>query len=564
MIGFPTEQTGTETVGWPSHREAPVYSEGGMVASAHPLISAAGLHVLRQGGNAVDAAVAAAAVGSVTMPEMCGLGGDLFAIVHRPADGNGQGGTEGETVAVLGSGIAPRAATIEQMRSHGDADGARMPYRGPHAVGVPGMVDAYARLVERFGTWSFAALLEPAISHARDGFPLTEGGAGAIATNAEMLSQFPASKAVFLPGGVAPSAGEILRQPDLARTLATLADDGPDTFYRGHLAGKIARSLGEAGGTLSTEDLAGHQTEFAAPIATTYRGYTVYQTGLPTQGLILLGALNIVERSELAGMEPGGDAWIHIQVEAKKLAYADRLAYAADPAFVSTPMAALLSKDWAEERAARIGERAASDVPAGEHRDGDTTYLCVVDRDGMMVSLIQSVSAAFGSGMVAGDTGVVLNNRVGRGFSLDEGHPNIFAPGKKTMHTLNCFLIADGDGTPVLVGGTPGGDGQPQWNLQTVTGLVDGGMDVQAAIEQPRWTSWPGTDPSTLPNPYELRIEDRAGEDVIAALRERGHDLRVQGPWAGGGATQVIARDPSTGVMIGGSDPRAEGIALGL
>ncbi|MBA2755688.1 MAG: gamma-glutamyltransferase, partial [Chloroflexia bacterium] len=327
---------------------------------------------------------------------------------------------------------------------------------------------------------------------------------------------------------------------------------------------RIARAIEEAGGALSADDLAGHRTDFVAPIATTYRGHTVYQTGLPTQGLILLGALNIVERSDLAALGCGSEAWIHLQIEAKKLAYADRLGFAADPAFFATPMDTLLSKAWAAERANRIGERAASDVPPGEHRDGDTTYLCVVDRDGLMVSLIQSVSAAFGCGMVAGDTGVVLNNRVGRGFSLEEGHPNVFAPGKKTMHTLNCFLIADEAGTPVLVGGTPGGDGQPQWNLQTITGLVDGGLDVQAAIEQPRWTSWPGTDPSTLPNPYELRIEDRAGEDVITALRERGHEVRVQGPWAGGGATQVIARDPATGVLIGGSDPRAEGIALGL
>lgn len=564
MIGFPAEHARTATAGWPNHREAPVYGEAGMVASAHPLISAAGLHVLRQGGNAVDAAVAAAAVGSVTMPEMCGLGGDLFAIVHRPGDAGARGQAGGETIAVLGSGIAPRAATIEMMRCHGYAGGTTMPYRGPLAVGVPGMVDAYASLVERFGTWTLASLVEPAIAHARDGFPLTGKGAAAIADNAAMLSDFPASAAVFLPGGVVPATGDLLRQPDLARTLEIVADGGADAFYRGRLGDRIAQAIGEAGGVLSAEDLAGHTTDLVAPIATTYRGHTVYQTGLPTQGLILLGALNIVERSEMAGLMPGGDAWVHFQVEAKKLAYADRLGFAADPAFVSTPMDMLLSKAWAEERSGRIGERAASDVPPGEHRDGDTTYLCVVDRDGMMVSLIQSVSAAFGCGMVAGDTGVVLNNRVGRGFSLEEGHPNVFAPGKKTMHTLNCFLIADETGTPVLVGGTPGGDGQPQWNLQTITGLVDAGLDVQAAIEQPRWTSWPGTDPSTLPNPYELRIEDRAGEDVIAALRERGHEVRVQGSWAGGGASQVIARDPSTGVMVGGSDPRAEGIALGL
>jgi gamma-glutamyltranspeptidase/glutathione hydrolase len=232
---------------------------------------------------------------------------------------------------------------------------------------------------------------------------------------------------------------------------------------------------------------------------------------------------------------------------------------------VATPLDVLLSKTWAERRYATIDAgRAADEVPAGEHQDGDTTYLCVADGDGMMVSLIQSVSSAFGSGVVAGDTGVVLNNRAGRGFTLEAGHPNVFAPGKKTMHTLNCFSIAAPDGTPILVGGTPGGDGQPQWNLQLVAGLIDAGLDVQASIEQPRWTSLPGTDPLNLPNPYELRLEDRFAPETVAALEELGHRVRLVGAWDGGGSAQLIARDPATGVLAGGSDPRVEGLALGL
>jgi gamma-glutamyltranspeptidase/glutathione hydrolase len=256
---------------------------------------------------------------------------------------------------------------------------------------------------------------------------------------------------------------------------------------------------------------------------------------------------------------------VHLLAEACKLAYADRLAFAADPNFLPSRVGELLEKRYAARRAGAIDyERAASSVGPGRLHEGETTYLTVADGEGRMVSLIQSVSAAFGSGMVAGDTGIVLNNRVGRGFSLDPGHPNRFEPGKRTMHTLNCWLMADPAGTMIAAGGTPGGDGQPQWNLQVLTALIDGGADVQAAIETPRWTVWPGTDPVTLPNPYELRIERQAGDELIAAMTARGHDVRVQPAWMGGGAAQAIVRDPVTGVMAGGSDPRAEGSAAGF
>ncbi len=559
MIGFPKEVTSDTPRSWPNYRQPPVFSDDGMVAAAHPLTTAAGVQALRQGGNAVDATVCAALTAAVVMPEMCGLGGDLFAIVHAPGV-NGAG----QTLSFLGSGIAPRGATIEQMRAHGDANGTQMPYRGPLAVGVPGMVDAYFALLDRFGSHPFAELAEPAISHARDGFPLTPAGAGIIAAYADLLGSFPSSRAIFLPDGTPPSEGETLRQPDLAETIAAIAAGGRDVFYRGTIAQRIARYMAENGGAMTVDDLADHATSVEAPIETAYRGHTVYQTGLPTQGMILLEALNIVEYADLAGLGLSSAEAIHLLVEAKKLAYADRIGYAGDPAFVETPLGTLLSKSWAKKRYDAIDpQRAASNVCPGDLQDGDTTYLCVVDHDGMMVSLIQSVSSAFGAGVVAGDTGVVLNNRVGRGFTLEAGHPNVFAPGKKTMHTLNCYLIAGDDGTPLLVGGTPGGDGQPQWNLQVITGLIDGQFDIQAAIEHPRWTSWPGTDPSTIAHPFELRLEDRFDAAVIDALKERGHEVRQLGPWDSGGAVQLIARDPNTGVLIGGSDPRAEGMALG-
>jgi gamma-glutamyltranspeptidase/glutathione hydrolase len=528
-----------------------------MVASAHPLITSAGVAVLESGGNAIDAAVAAALVAAVVMPEMCGLGGDLFAIVSAP--------TGNEIVALHGSGIAPRSATIEQMRANGNAGGTKMPYRGPLAAGVPGMVDAYSTLLERFGSKPFGKLAERAISYAGNGFPLTRDGADYITESQALLEQFPASAAVFLPNGTPPKTGEVLKQSDLAKTLKIIAEKGADAFYRGEIAHQIAQYMAANGGAMSCEDLADHKTDVSAPIKTTYRNHTVYQTSLPTQGLILLEALNLAEQVDMAKIGAWSIEGVHLLAEAKKLAYADRMAYARDPAFGEVPLDRLLSKQWAEKRFKQIDpNRAADSVRAGELQGGDTTYLCAVDRDGMMVSLIQSVSANFGCGVVVDGTGIVLNNRVGRGFSLEEGHPNIFAPGKKTMHTLNCFLIADPDGTPVLVGGTPGGDGQPPWNLQVIVGMIDAGLDVQAAIEAPRWTSWPGTDPLSLDNPFELRVEDRLPSETIDGLITKGHNIKRTGNWGGGGSSQTIARDPKTRVLAGGSDPRVEGCAAGF
>lgn len=548
MIGFPTDAPRASS--FERRRPYPFYAERGMVAAAHPLSVEAGLFMLRQGGNAIDAAVATGLAAAVVMPEMCGLGGDLFAIVSA----------KGAPVAVHGSGRSARNSSIAQMR---EAGGDTMPYQGALSIAVPGMVDAYCRLLERYGTKSFAEVAEPAISLARDGFALQPLGAEDIAGNADLLAQDEAAAAIFLANGRSPKAGDRLVQADLARTLETIAREGSETFYRGDLARRITAWIQRSGGVLTADDFADHETEFATPLTTTYRGHQVFQTGIPTQGLILLEALNIVEHATIG--EPQGYDAIHILVEAKKLAYADRLGHAADHAFHQTPLDTLLGKDWARTRYAAIDPlHAATEVPHGDLQDGDTTYLCVVDSEGNMVSLIQSVSSAFGSGVVGGDTGVVLNNRAGRGFSLVEGHPNIYAPGKKTMHTLNCFLVADGQGTPVIVGGTPGGDGQPQWNLQMLVGVIDAGMDVQEAIEQPRWTSWPGTDPISIDNPFELRIENRVERETILALAERGHLVKLQGAWQGGGAAQMIARDPATGLMIGGSDARVEGTVLGF
>lgn len=544
MLGFPRS---ANPVSFPRRRPHPLYSERAMVAAAHPLAVEAGMYVFRSGGNAIDAAVGAGIAAAVVMPEMCGLGGDLFAVL---AD-------DGQPVSIQSSGKSARNTSLEQMRTIGDG---HMPYTGPHAISVPGMVAAYLTLLDQFGTKSFAEVAEPAIQLARRGFALQSLGAAAIANQADLLRQDEAAKAVFLPDGQAPQAGDRLVQSDLADTLEEIGRSG-SSFYKGQLAKRMTDYLQSIGGALTVEDFADFKTDVSAAIRTTYRDHTVYQTAIPSQGLILLESLNILEHADVA--DPQSAAAIHTMVEAKKRAYADRLAHAADLAFHRTPIQELLSKPRAAELFATITSEAKTDIPSTPLSDGDTTYICAMDEKGRMISLIQSVSAAFGAGIVAGDTGVVMNNRAGRGFSLEEGHVNIYAPGKKTMHTLNCFLVEDPLGRPVLVGGTPGGDGQPQWNMQMLVGMIDAGMDVQEAIEQPRWTSWPGTDPSTIDNPFELRIEDRIDNEVIAELESRGHVVKRQRAWSGGGAAQLIARDPDRQVMIGGSDPRVEGLALG-
>ena len=555
MIGFPSERPFRA---WPRHRFSPAMASRGMVAAAHPLTVAAGLDILQRGGNAVEAAVAAALTAAVVMPEMCGVGGDLFAIVQRPGEA---------PLSFLGSGRSPASATIEQMRRHADQTpgGPRMPLRGALAASVPGLPGAVEAMLARYGAGlGLADLAAAAIGHAEHGFPLTPFGAAAIKMCEGFLKTNAAAAAVYLPGGSAPIPGHLLRQPDLARILRGLVSEGLESFYTGALANRIGDAVAKAGGALSAADLAAHTTPAEPPISTTYRGVSAHQTGLPTQGLILLEALNIIQQAPAELVARNDAASVHLQAEALKRAYADRLAYARDPDFGATPMAALLSNAFAARRFASIDPHRASDEVAPALADGDTTYLCVVDEAGMMVSLILSVSSAFGSGVVAGDTGILLNNRVGRGFSLEDGHPNRFEPGKRTMHTLNCYLLSDAAGVPIAVGGTPGGDGQPQWNLQTLVALIDSGLDVQAAVEAPRWTVWPGTDPHDLPAPYELRVETRLGGPVLDGLEALGHRLQRTGAWGGSGAAQLIVRDPVTGVMAGGSDPRVEGLALGF
>jgi gamma-glutamyltranspeptidase / glutathione hydrolase len=534
---------------------ARVIARGGMVAAAHPLAVSAGVDALRKGGTAMDAAIAAALTTTVTLPAMSGLGGDAF-FIHFD-------GKTKEITALNSSGIAPRALSREYFVSRGYE---KMPFYGPLSMGVPGAVDAYFRAIQRFCKLPVSDLFNYAIHYAEHGFPLSVTGERTIASAAHELAKYESSAEIFLRNGRGLKAGEFLVQPHVAQTLRQVAEGGPEMFYDGEIAQRIAAAIQEAGGEMTAEDFGGHTADIYNPISTDYRGYTVYQTSLPTQGHIVLEELNIIENADLRSMGHNTAESLHLLIEAKKRAFADRNAYSRDPKFGPTPLETIISKEFAAKRFASIDpEKASQQEEPGNipEMDGDTTYLCTADADGNMVTFIHSLSAGFGSQFVAGDTGVLLNNRVGRGFSLVEGHPNVIEGGKRTMHTLNAYAIAR-DGEMIYVGGTPGGDQQPQWNMQAISNLIDHDMDVQEAVSAARWQSFPGTDPINLPAPYDVRIESRVSTEAIEGLRQRGHEVKVLGPYAAGGAAFIIKRDPDTGVLEGGADPRSEGLALGI
>lgn len=526
----------------------------GMVASAHPVAAVVGLTILQRGGNAFDATVAVAAAEGVLLPMMCGLGGDAFAVLYDAR--------RRDLVGLNGSGVAAAGATREYYVSHGFRT---MPLDGVHSVGVPGAVSVYEALWKRYGTLPWAELWAPAIRLAEEGVAITEHVSHRIAERADLLARYPASARVFLPGGQPPAAGARWAAPELARSLRLVAQGGADMFYRGELASRLRAFLGREGALFAPEDFAGQEAQVYPPIATDYRGVTVYETAPPSQGFLLLEQLNILEGFDLAALAPLGADRIHLLVEAKKLAFADRNRHAGDPAVVRWPLAQLISKAHAAQRRRAIDPRRAG-APEGAlvpEYSADTSYFAVADGDGNAVSFIHSLSASFGSGVLAGDTGIMLNNRAGRGFSLEDGHPNVLAPGKRTMHTLNAYLICR-DGRPWLVGGTPGGDQQTQWSVQAITNVLDHGMSLQAAVEAPRWFSFPGTDPANLDKAMVLRAEQRVPEATRAELEARGHVVETFGPWSGGGAVQLIQIDQASGLIRGASDPRAGGLALGF
>ncbi len=535
-----------------------VYTREGMVCSASPLAASAGVNVLKEGGNAFDAAVATAAVEAVTLSPMCGLGGETFALLYRAKTGS--------LFGLTGSGAAPKAATRNYFVRQGYQ---QMPPEGPLSAAIPGEVDAYVTILGSFGTRTLAQLLEPAIGYAEEGYPIPRRMAGYFTQEIEKLKRFPGSAAIFTKNGKPYQEGEVLVQRDLARSLRRVARGGTEEFYRGELGREILQAIQQEGGPYTLEEFAAHETIlYDDPISTTYRGYTVYETSPPSQGLLVLEMLNLLEGFDLVSLGLNTAQCIHLMVEAKKLAYADRLKYMGDPSFVKAPLEELLSKEYATQRRRLIDlGRASEEVQGGLAGAGilqdNTSHFCIIDGEGNAVSFIHSLSHVFGSGFTADNTGILLNNRIGRGFSLEEGHPNVVEPGKRTMHTLNAYMVFQA-GRPYLIGGTPGGDSQPQWNVQTISSVIDFGFSVQQAVEAPRWVSYPGADPPTVNEPFELRLESAIPRGVIEGLERLGHKVAPYPPGILPGAVQLIMVDPRSGVRMGGSDPRADGHAAAI
>ena len=522
-----------------------VRAQHGMVASSQPLASQVGLDVLKRGGNAVDAAIAMAAMLNVTEPMMTGIGGDAFAIVYWSKTK--------ELKGLNASGHAPRSLTREYFAKKNLKS---IPNGGMEAVTVPGAFDGWVALVDKYGTMKMADLLAPAIAYAENGFPVMEKTSEDWQAEVRKLQRTPAATANYLVEGRAPRAGEIFRQPNLARTLRTLANGGRDAFYKGEIARAIVDYCKKNGGFISMEDLAATKSDWVDLISTNYRGYTVYEIPPNGQGLTALLALNILEGFDLSTLSAQPSRYYHTMIEAMKIAFADRNRYIADPGFAKVPVAELLSKSYAVKRRGLINsEKALDSVPPGDLNLGsDTTYLSVVDKDGNAVSFINSLFDAFGSGVVAGDTGIVLQNR-GTGFSLDPDHPNRLEPGKRPFHTIIPAMVFK-DGQLFMSFGVMGGAIQPQGHVQVLVNIIDVGMDLQEALDAPRFRFMTGKN---------VLFEDELTAPVIEKLIAMGH-VRATPPGVlrssmGGG--QAIMIDPATKTLMGASDPRKDGMALG-
>jgi gamma-glutamyltranspeptidase/glutathione hydrolase len=536
---------------------SPAMGRNGMIATSQPLASAAGLKVLQDGGNAIDAAVTAAAVLAVVEPHMTGIGGDLFAIIY-----------DAKTGTLRGLNASGRSAYAATPAAFAERKLDRMPSAGVHTITVPGVVDAWATLLSTYGTIPLSKAVAPAVGYAKNGFPVTPIISGGWQGSEKKLAADPAAAATFLPGGRAPKPGELFSNPNLAATLQTIASGGRDAFYQGPIAAAIVADLKKRGGLLEMRDFADHKADWVDPISTTYRGYTVYEMPPNTQGFVTLEILNILEGFDVKSLGHNSADFLHLFVEAKRIAFVDRAAYLADPAAMPpSVLSTLISKEYAAARRKEISRAHAADdykpasVPGTTSSArlgdvnltgldlGDTIYMTAADGQGNMISLIQSLFSDFGSGIVAGDTGVALHNR-GAGFNLIPGHPNQIAPHKRPLHTLVPAFVMK-DGTPWLSYGVMGGDHQAQGHVQVITNLIDFGMNVQEAGEAARVN-----DGAT-----GIVVERAVPAPVRAELEKRGH--RVTETTGGHGGYQAIRFDPLTRVFMGGSDPRKDGLAIG-
>ena len=525
-----------------------VTARNGLIATSQPLASSAGLAILREGGNAIDAAVTAAATLCVVEPTMTGLGGDLFALLSTAPDGT--------IYALNASGRSPTAASLPAGANSG------IPSDGVLSISVPGAVDGWARLLGNHGTIPLERALAPAIEYAYSGFEVTVVVARQWQDSEPLLAQYSAAATTFLIGGRAPRAGTLFANPALGATLERLAKNGADEFYRGATATKIASSVRKLGGWLSERDLAAHVSDWVTPLRTTFRNHEVLELPPNTQGVSALQILNLIEADLDPSVGHNSPAHCHLLTEAIRIAFADRDTFVADPDFVPADvLATLLSKEYAcsrlhdidparaaaEHYPGRLGRRVVLDVVAGS---GDTVYLTAADGKGNVISLIQSLYGAFGSGVVADDTGVVLQNR-GSLFSSDPDHPNCLAPHKRPLHTLIPAMVLR-DGVPWLSYGVMGGNMQAQGHAQVLSNLLVFGMDVQQAGQAAR-LRWTGDG---------VALESGVPTSTREGLERLGH--RLVAPTMGFGGYQGILLDPGNGVMCGGSDPRKDGCAIGF
>ena len=528
-----------------------VMGSNGMVTSGHVLASQAGIQTMMAGGNALDAAIATAAALGVVEPAGSGLGGDGFILIYWAETGH--------VTAVNGTGPAPRAATRETYLKSGG-----IPMKGMRSVSVPGLLDAWLLAHERFGTLKLEEIFAPAISLCKEGFPVSHRLAGGLKGENARFAAEPDSRAIFTQNGEPIPAGQLLSNPNLGKTLSTIAKDGRDAFYKGDIAKTIAEISSAYDGLLTYEDLANYNAHWDDPIHVNYRGYEVYEMPPNSSGHILLQELNVVELFDLQTLGCNTAESVHLMVEAKKLAFADREKYMADPNWVDVPIEGMLSKSYAAEQAKRIDlEKAAVDVPAGgPEAHEDTTCFCTADSAGNLVCVLQSIQSGFGSGLVAGDTGILLNNRMTY-WHLEENHPNCLMPGKRVRHTMNPVIVLK-DGKPVLACGTPGADTQVQTNLQLVTHVLDFGMTPQEAVSAPRWRSLQNPMESTIPHTCSnnLQLENRFSTDTKEELAAKGHEIQNVGDWGGPGSAQMITVHPESAALIGGSDPRTDGYAV--
>ena len=525
-----------------------IMGRNGAVGSNQPLATQAGLDTLRAGGNAIDASVAISLTLGVVEPGMSGLGGDGFYQVYTAENATSR--------CYNATGGAPIAATPERFRASGIA------VRGPLSVSTPGLLGGIGAMHAALGKLPWYQLCAPAIEHAREGFAVTHHYRHFAADVRAILAADPRSRSVFLGNldvGV-PQLAALIRQPDLARTLEEIAQDGPDTFYRGRLAKRLAAGMRAAAVLVDERDLEASQPQPQDPIAVAYRGFRVTQTPPNSTGFTMLQMLKIAERFDLPALDPAQR--IHVLVEAKKKAFQDRERYGTDPRFGDVPLDRLLSDAYADECAAAIDMARASNLTLAEPEAavGDTTYFCVVDAAGNAVSGIQSLNSGFGSGVTAGDTGILLNNRMAY-WHLAPGHPNRLAPGKRVRHTMNAPMVFRNDKL-WAVEGTPGADNQVQINLQVLTSMMDLGADPQSALEAPRWTSSQQGQGANWPHEGDgrLTIEPGFGANVLAELERLGHRLNRVAPLEGPCSVQAI-RIADNGVRMAGSDPRRDGWA---